>query len=168
MTIILIASAVMTILAFTLVLWGLFAFEKYKKSLIAEILVAKTSVDMTARPKTVEQFRLDPDRKTLLQYHKVLDDLDRLAALGKASTTSTEIAQIRISVVSLYRPLYKKEHKIKSIISTMGALFLLPVSFWFLIIVGMLWIVGQAVTIKNLQKLEQLMNSYFDIQKKAI
>ena len=44
---------------------------------------------------------------------------------------------------------------------------MIPISFWFLVVLGALWIFAQSMHAKNLTKFESLMNHYYSPQFKA-
>lgn len=150
-----------SIFAVGLVIWGLFAFEAYKKGLAVEIISGKPLANIAVQPSSIQQFRSEPNRKTLMQYHRLLDEFEKLAVIGKVPTTSTEVAQLRLSVTSLYSVLYKKEYRSRSLIAGLAIFILLPLSFWVLIVAGLLWALGQGITEKNLMRFETLMTSYY-------
>lgn len=143
---------------------GLSALRKFNARLIAKIQSKKATVDLSAHPKSIEQYKAAPDAASLLKYHRILDEIEQLSINGQLDTTSTELAQLRQTLAKLHWPLFKTQMPIYSSLTTLGAILTLPLGPWVLILLGILY--GPAAGVKNLCRIEALTAAYF-MHKKA-
>lgn len=148
--------------------WSLFEMEKFKKNLISEAERNKSTTDISSRPKTLAQYKISPDRKTFTHYYCLLDEFDRIATTGKMAITSTELVAIKNTVSSLYFPLYHTSYKMRVYFTAGLWLLMIPISFWFLVVLGALWIFAEAAKTKNFTKFESLVNQYYSPQFKEV
>ncbi len=148
--------------------WNLFEMEKFKKNLVSEAEKNKSTTDTSSRPKTLAQYKMNPDRKTFIHYYCLLDEFDKVAITGKLAITSTELVTIKNTVSSLYFPLYKASYKMRVYITVGLWLLMIPISFWFLVVLGALWIFAETVKAKNFTKFESLINQYYSPQFKEM
>lgn len=149
-------------------IWNLFAMEKYKKSLLSEVENNNLASDLSIRPKTLEQYRTNPDKKTLLQYLSMFEEFNKLALTGKMPTTSIELSAIKHTVSTLYFPLYRAKFKSRVYITAGLWLLMIPFSFWLLVVMAVFWVFGETMKAKNFTKFESLVNQYYSPQFKEL
>lgn len=109
-------------------LWRIFAREKFRKSLLDEVTKRKSTVDISNRPKTLQQYILNPDLETYIHYLRLLDEFERLVPMEIIDVTSLEMEKIKYSVSALWYKLWVKranKHKIRIFLTVMISLLLL-------------------------------------------